>query len=72
MVIDLLFVGLLLVCTALLVSGKPLHIHVTHTHKVEEQTKPTAAPAQTPDEEQDEVKDVAEFIQDFLGVLNEE
>jgi hypothetical protein len=71
MVIDLLFVALLLASTVLLVSGRPLNIHVTHTHKAENEVQPTTVTTPEQDEEQLDVKDVAEFIQDYLGVLNE-
>ena len=72
MVIDLLFVGLLLASTALLISGKPLNIHITHTHKVEDQPKADAPTTPEQDTNSDDAKDIAEFIQDFLGVTNEE
>lgn len=72
MVIDLLFVGLLLVSALLFTSGKPLNIHITHTHKVIGDN-PAGNPAMSEqDEDLNDTKDVAEFIQDFLGVINEE
>ena len=70
MVIDLIFVGALLVCALLLISGRPLNICVTHTHRVEEQPK-TEPHTEQENEEQDKSKEISEFLQDFLGVLNE-
>ena len=57
-------------CVVLLATGRPLNIHITHTHKVEEKQITESPPEKT--EEQETNKDVAEFIQDFLGVLDEE
>lgn len=71
MVINLIFVLLLCVCAILLVSGKSLNIHITHTHKVEESKKPETPVTQEQDTTEDS-KELSELLQNFWGVLNEE
>lgn len=68
---DLIFVLLLLICAALLITGKPLNINITHTHKVEE-TKNIEAPTPQEQDLNEDIKDISETLQTFWGIINEE
>jgi hypothetical protein len=70
MVINLIFILLLLVCTGMLLTGRPLNIHVTHTHKVEEHEK-IEAPVEQSSEPDEDTKELTELLQNFWG-LNDE
>lgn len=71
MVIDLIVLIAVVSCAALLVSGRTLNIHVTHTHKVEEQKTPD--PLEKDEEPlNNDTKELPELLQGLLGVLDEE
>lgn len=68
---DLIVILLLFVCAVMLVTGKALNINLTHTHKVEELVKPEPM-AEQEHEVDKNVKELAESLQDILGVMYEE
>lgn len=71
MVVNLIFVGVVLLCAILLATGKPLNICIKHTHVVEQQEIPKEPETPTDTQAPSETKILPELIQDILGVTDE-
>lgn len=74
MVIELIFIGALLLCVVLLATGRPLNITLKHIHVVEDHSEPVYDPSleeQRPTTDATK-KNLPEFIQDILGVTYDE
>ena len=71
MVVDLIFVGAVLLCAILLATGKSLNICIKHTHVVEQQEIPKEPETSTDTQAPSETKILPELIQDILGVTDE-